>query len=109
MLVLPLRGEGQARQGGTWQLTTPPVDAPHQPSIMLELDALNVVRGPVITFRPALFVRCLDEKLEAFVATGAGRGGDTDYRTTVRLRWGDRSPLEETWSRSTEYAALFAP
>jgi TonB family protein len=101
-LVLPLRGEGQARQGGTWQVTD-------QPSITLELEALNVVQGAVVTFRPALYVRCLNERLEAFVATGAVRRGNPDYRTTVRLSWANRPPLEETWSRSTDYAAVFAP
>jgi TonB family protein len=101
-LVLALRGEGQARQGGTWVVTD-------QPSITLELEALNVVQGAVVTFRPALYVRCLNERLEAFVATGAVREGNPDYRTTVRLYWANRPPLEETWSRSTDYAAVFAP
>ena len=62
-LVLPLRGEGQERQGGAWQLTTSRSAAPDQPSVTLELDALNVVRAAVVTFRPALYLRCLNDKL----------------------------------------------
>src|SRR6266487_1149812 len=27
----------------------------------------------------------------------------------VHLRWGDRPPAEETWSRSTDYSVVFAP
>ncbi|HEV8264493.1 MAG TPA: hypothetical protein VGQ06_06050, partial [Gemmatimonadales bacterium] len=108
-LVLPLRGEAQARQGGAWQLITPRTVVADQPSITLELEALNVVQGAVVTFRPALYVRCLNERLEAFVATGVVRGADTDYRITVRLSWASRPPREETWSVSTDYAAVFAP
>lgn len=108
-LVLPYRGESQAREGGAWQLTTPRAVAVDQPSVTLELDALNVVRAAVVTFRPALYLRCLNEKLEAYVATGAVGGRSADYRTAVRLRWGDRPALDETWRRSTDYAAVFAP
>lgn len=79
-LGLPLRGESQARQGGAWHLTA-----------------------------PRSVVADLNEKLEAFVATGAVPGRDADYRATVRLRWSDRPLLEETWRRSTDYAAVFAP
>jgi TonB family protein len=82
---------------------------PDQPSALLELDALNVIHGPVLTFRPALFLRCLDQRLEAFVATGASRERESDYRTTVRLRWADHPSVEEAWRRSTDYAAVFAP
>ncbi|MGH7605973.1 MAG: energy transducer TonB, partial [Gemmatimonadales bacterium] len=96
------------RQGGAWQLT-PGSGRASQPSITLELDALDVVRGPIVAFRPALYVRCLDEKLEAFVATGAVRDRTSDYRAAVRLRWADRPPLDETWRRSTDYSAVFAP
>jgi len=108
-LVLPLRGEGQERQGGAWQLTTSRSAAPDQPSVTLELDALNVVRAAVVTFRPALYLRCLNDKLEAFVATGATGTRNSDYRMIVHLRWGDRPPAEETWSRSTDYSVVFAP
>ncbi|MGH7531326.1 MAG: energy transducer TonB [Gemmatimonadales bacterium] len=108
-LVLPLRGESQARQGGAWHLTTPGSGGANPAAITLELDALDVVRGPLVTFRPALYVRCLDEKLEAFVATGAVRDPSADYRAAVRLRWADRPPLDETWRRSTDYSAVFAP
>ena len=108
-LVLPVRGEGQAREGGSWQLITPRSVGADQPSITLELDALNVVRTATVSYRPALLLRCLNEKLEAFVATRAARNRDADYRTTVRLRWADRPPVEETWQRSTDYAAVFAP
>src|SRR6266568_4936900 len=108
-LVLPLRGEGQERQGGAWQLTTSRSAAPDQPSVTLELDALNVVHAAVVTFRPALYLRCLNDKLEAFVATGATGTRNSDYRMIVHLRWGDRPPAEETWSRSTDYSVVFAP
>lgn len=108
-LVVPGRGESQARQGGAWQVITPRTVVADQPSITLELEALNVVRSADVTFRPALHVRCLNERLEAFVATGAVWGGNPDYTATVRLHWADRPPLEETWSRSTDYAAVFTP
>lgn len=105
----PLPAEGQVREGGAWQLIAPRSGVADEPSLTLELDALNMVRGAVVAFRPALYLRCLDEKLEAFVAIGAVGGRDADYRTRVRLRWANRAPLEETWRRSTDYAAVFAP
>ncbi len=90
-------------------LTTSRAGLPDQPSVTLELDALNVIRGPIVDVRPALYLRCDNEKLEAFVITGAVLDRDSDYRTTVRLRWADRPPVEEAWWRSTDYSAVFAP
>ncbi len=116
LLVVPTRGESQqpsdrppVRQGGAWVLTTSRAEIPDQPSVTLELDALNVVRGPIVDVRPALYLRCDNEKLEAFVVTGAVLDRDSHYRTTVRLRWADRPPVEEAWWRSTDYSAVFAP
>ena len=116
LLVVPTRGESQqpsdrppVRQGGAWVLTTSRAEIPDQPSVTLELDALNVVRGPIVDVRPALYLRCDNAKLEAFVVTGAVLDRDSDYRTTVRLRWADRPPVEEAWWRSTDYSAVFAP
>ena len=116
LLVVPIGVEGQQpgdrsplRQGGAWVLTMAPAGRPDQPSVTLELDALNVVRGPIVDVRPALYLRCDNEKLEALVVTGAVLDRDSDYRTTVRLRWADRAPVEETWWRSTDYSAVFAP
>src|SRR5438046_9493534 len=63
-LVLPLRGEGQERQGGAWQLTTSRSAAPDQPSVTLELDALNVVRAAVVTFCPALYLLFINDKID---------------------------------------------
>ena len=55
LLVVPARGEGQqpsdrspVRQGGAWVLTTSRAEIPDQASVTLELDALNVVRGPIV-------------------------------------------------------------
>jgi TonB family protein len=116
LLVVPTRDEGQqpsdrspVRQGGAWVLTTSRAEIPDQQSVTLELDALNVVRGPIVDVRPALYLRCDNEKLDAFVITGAVLDRDSDYRTTVRLRWADRPPVEEAWRRSTDYSAVFAP
>jgi protein TonB len=108
-LAAPLRGEGQEREGGAWQRTVPRSVRDDQPSITLELDALNMVRGSTLSFRPALFVRCLNDQLEAFVATGAVGTRSPDYRIAVRLRWNDGPPLDERWRRSTDYAVVFAP
>jgi TonB family protein len=102
LLVVSGRAESQ-RPGGAWHQT------PDQASVMLELDALHAIRGPALEFRPVLYLRCHDEQVEAFVAMGAVLDRDSDYRTPVRLRWGGRPPVAETWRRSTDYAAIFAP
>jgi protein TonB len=116
LLVVSARAEGQrpaggapVRQGGTWHLTASPAESTAQASATLELEALDMVRGPIVDFRPALYLRCHNETLEAFVMTGAGADRGSDYRTTVRLRWGDQPPVVETWRRSTDFAAVFAP
>src|SRR5438094_8221269 len=84
-LVLPLRGEGQERQGGAWQLTTSRSAPPDQPSVTLGLDALNAVRAAVVTFRPALYLRCLDRKLDARPAAGATGPTKSGYRVQGHL------------------------
>jgi len=80
-----------------------------QPSISLRLDALNSVPGPVVDVRPALYVRCHERNLDVFITTGAVLDGDTYDMTPVRIRWSTGTPEEETWSRSTDYSAAFAP
>src|ERR1041385_3187832 len=76
LLLVPTGVEGQQpgdrsplRQGGAWVLTMA-AERPGQPSVTLELDALNVVRGPIVDVRPALYLRCDNGKLEALVVTG---------------------------------------
>src|SRR5207249_1077527 len=96
LLVVPTRGESQqpsdrppVRQGGAWVLTTSRAEIPDQPSVTLELDALNVVRGPIVDVRPALYLRCDNEKLEAFVVTGAVLDRDSVGRGST---YGSQNP-----------------
>jgi TonB family protein len=76
-----------------------------QPSITLRLDALKLV----FDVRPAIYVRCHEQKLDVYVNTETILDGDTDDMTTVRIRWGSGTPEEATWSQSTDHSAAFAP
>jgi hypothetical protein len=51
-----------------------------------------------------LFIRCSEHKTEAFVNT------DTIVDNEgVRIRFDDSSPVRQSWSKSTDHKALFAP
>lgn len=81
-------------------------------SITISLDALNEVPGALMPFRPTLIVRCQEEQLQIYVATGSvlenDGEGDLDM-TPVRMRWDSADADTATWDRSTDYTAAFAP
>ncbi len=109
-LILPTPTAGQrpagaprtARPVDGWRVTTARSEMTDQPSITLQLDALNSVPGPVVDVRPALYVRCHEQKLDVFITTGTVLDGNTRDRTSVRIRWGSGTPQEGSWSRSTD-------
>jgi len=80
-----------------------------EPSVTLQLDALDLVPGPIVDVRPAIYVRCHEQKLDVFITTGTVLDGDTYDMTSIRIRWGTGTPEEAAWSRSTDYSAAFAP
>jgi protein TonB len=80
-----------------------------QPSVTLQLEALNLVPGPLLEVHPEILVRCNEQELNVFITTGAVLDGDADDQTHVRIRWGDGAPEDEVWSRSADYEAAFAP
>jgi len=80
-----------------------------QPSITLRLDALKLVSGSLFDVRPAIYVRCHEQKLDVYVNTETILDGDTDDMTAVRIRWGSGAPEEAAWPQSTDHGAAFAP
>src|SRR5438046_2162825 len=90
-----------------------------QVAVILTLNAANTVPGAIFDFRPQLYVRCHEEKLDVFITTGAVLDQDDAAEragfenapdiTPVRVRWGNDAPIEERWLRSTDYTAAFAP
>lgn len=79
-----------------------------QPSITLRLDALKPVPRTVGDVPPTLVIRCDEERLQVYVATGSVLSSSTYDLTHVRLRWGTGTPEEDAWSRSTDLTAAFA-
>ena len=52
----------------------------------------------------ALTIRCVNQKTEAFVSTGA-----VSMEKVVRLKFDDRKPIREAWHESASGNALFSP
>jgi TonB family protein len=88
-----------------WEVT----ELTNQPSVTLELQALNTVAGSVFKVRPVLLVRCQEHELEVFVSTGSVLDSDDSVMTPVRIQWGTRAPEQARWSRSTDTRSAFAP
>jgi TonB family protein len=92
-----------------WEVTTSRSEKTGQPSVALELAALNTASGPVFEVRPVLLVRCQENELEVFVATGSVLDSDDSVMTPVRIHWGTQAAEETRWSRSMDYTSAFAP
>ena len=87
-----------------------------QPSVVLQLEAVNTVPGPISPVRPTLYLQCDDGRFSAYITTGAVLDEDQPARdagfpnmTFVRVRWGSGRATLEEWERSTDYGAAFAP
>jgi TonB family protein len=81
--------------------------------VVLALESTNTVEGVLMPVRPVLFLRCEEGELEAMIHTHAVLGSDDPVgapdQTSVRLRWGTAPAAPDSWSRSTNYQAAFAP
>src|SRR5438094_649790 len=67
----PARPTRAARDTDPWRVETSRSEMTDQATVILQLNALNTVPGPILEFRPQLYVRCHEEKLSAFISTGA--------------------------------------
>ncbi|HWC74762.1 MAG TPA: TonB family protein [Gemmatimonadales bacterium] len=112
LALLVSAAQVQAGAGGAgrpsidpWQVT----ELTDQPSVTLELQALNTVPSAVFKVRPILLVRCQEHELEVLVSTGLVLGADGDFMTPVRIEWGAENPKETRWNRSTDSTSAFAP
>jgi TonB family protein len=105
----PSGAPGTARPVGGWLVTISRSEMTDQPSVTLQLEALNLLPGAIVDVRPAILVRCHEQELDVFITTGAVLHGDTYDMTPVRVRWGTGTPEEASWSRSTDFSAAFAP
>ncbi|HVH66332.1 MAG TPA: TonB family protein [Gemmatimonadales bacterium] len=107
LLVTPAQAQRVTRQPSTdpWEVT----EMTNQPTLTLELLALNMVRGSVFEVRPALVVRCREHELEVFVSAGSVLDSDDSGVTPVGIQLGTRAPEETRWNRSTDSTSVFAP
>jgi TonB family protein len=86
-------------------------DQAEQPIITLDLSALKPVSGPGFQMDPILFVRCRDQQLMIYVATGWLLQSDDSVTglTPVRIGWDTAAAQGARWIRSTDNTAAFAP
>ena len=80
-----------------------------KPSVILQLQALNTLPGPIFKVRPILLVRCQDHELEVLVSTGSVLAAVGNVMTPVRIQWGTQAPDEMRWHRSTDSTSAFVP
>lgn len=88
-----------------WEVT----ELTDKPSVILQLQALNTLPGPIFKVRPILVVRCQDHELEVLVSTGSVLAADANVMTPVRIQWGTQAPQETRWNRSTDSTSAFVP
>ncbi len=105
----------QASQIDKWRVTEEKSPMDDSQTVVLTLDSVDQMQGPLGSVRPSLVVRCKEKETAVYVVTGMAAnvetdidGGPTDYRT-VRIRLDD-GPAESyrSWKESTDHKALFA-
>ncbi len=107
LLVSPAQAQRVTQRPATdpWEVT----ELTNQPTLTLELLALNTVRASVFEVRPALVVRCREHELDVFVSAGSSLDSDDNGVTPVAIQLGTRAPEETRWNRSTDSTSAFAP
>ena len=97
------------RPADHWIVDTSRSEMTDEPSVILYLRATNEVQGVLLDVQPVLFIRCHERNADLFINSGSVLDGDAEGNTAVRIRWGTDAPVEDQWSRSTDYEAAFAP
>ena len=107
LLASPAQAQRATRQPSTdpWEVT----ELTNQPTLTLELLALNTVPGSVFQVRPALLVRCREHELDVFVSAGSVLDVDDNGVTPVSIQLGTRAPEATRWNRSTDSTSAFTP
>lgn len=105
LLVSATQGQSATQHPSTdpWEI----IALTDQPSVTLELPALNTVRGSIFEVRPVLLVRCQENELEVFVSAGFVLQAEDQVVTPVRIQWGAQAPTETRWNRSTDSTSAF--
>jgi len=105
LLVSAAQGQSATQRPSTdpWEV----IELTDQPSVTLELSALNTLRASVFEIRPVLVVRCQQNELEAFVSAGLVLQSDDKVVTPVRIQWGTQAPDETRWNRATDSTSAF--
>jgi hypothetical protein len=78
-------------------------------TIVVSLDAENVVQGFLQTTRPTLILRCRENRTDAYI--NVGMAANPEYGSdnfSVRLRFDSQTARREQWSESTSRDALFS-
>ncbi len=95
----------------SWRVynTTSPMD--DSQGIALELDATNEVQAWLKNVRPTLTVRCKENRTEIYVHTytQAKSGAYSYQKAGVRIRIDKNPAYNQSWGKSTDGEALFAP
>ena len=97
---------------GKWDLSYSVSPMDDSRTVVLKLDAENVIQGwPDNTELPYMIIRCKENKTELYIRTGMSAMPEYGLynENTVRIRVDDNKPYKERWSESTDNEALFAP
>ena len=93
---------------GAWHVSESKSEMTDERTVVLSLRASSSLRGDFGPLWPTLIVRCRENEVEAYVNVGMVLDGGEYGGSPVRLRWDEGDPVEATWSRSSDYQAVFA-
>jgi len=93
---------------GAWDVSESKSEMTDEHTVALSLRASAPLQNDFGAVWPTLVVRCRENRIEAYVNAKMVLDGDSDGDSRVRLRWNEDSPIEATWSRSSDYQAVFA-
>lgn len=107
-LASMLHSDASKSKSQNIQLPIPPQTSKNEWALLDSNDAMDNI--PIVTLSKSsddgarLIVRCAKHKTEAYVDTETV----TD-NANVRIRFDQSAPMRQSWTRSTDYQALFAP
>ena len=97
-----------AQSTGAWEVSESKSEMTDERTLILSLRASTSLRGDFGPLWPTLVVRCKENEVEAYANIGMVLDGGAYGGSPVRLRWDEDQPVEASWSRSSDYAAVFA-
>ena len=89
---------------GKWDVSITTSEIDDSQKVILSLSSDNTIYSSYRTERPSLYLRCAENKTEAYIAWGVFLGSDN---TKVLLRYDKEKAKTRRWGLSTDHKATF--